>query len=89
MAATTRAEPKSVKGNRKTTGGGGGNARRTERETLDEAIELILANLITSLKDRPSGTISELLKLLSFRRELEGERPKEVIVRWVEPSSET
>ncbi len=63
---------------------------RTEQGVIEKAVDQILFNLSERLANpnNTSGNISEFLKLISFQRELEDSRPKEIIVRWVEPSSE-
>ena len=80
----TNAGSRPAGANRKT----GGDAE-VEQKSIEQIVEEILANLIRSLTEKTgSGTVSELLKLISFQRELEASRPKEIIVRWVEPSTE-
>jgi hypothetical protein len=68
----------------------GKDETKPEAGTIEQAVEEILSTLSQRLSDptSTSGTINDFLKLISFQRELEDSRPKEIIVRWVEPSNE-
>ena len=62
---------------------------KTEQGIIERAVDQILINLSERLADpnNKTGNINEFLKLVTFQRELEDSRPKEIIVRWVEPSN--
>ena len=52
---------------------------------IDKAL-LTMQNKLTSPELKP--TFTDFIKLLQMKKDLEGERPKDVTVRWVEECSE-
>jgi|YNPMSStandDraft_1061717.scaffolds.fasta_scaffold05838_4 hypothetical protein len=52
-----------------------------------QLIDEILARLEERLKKSDfKASVGDFIRLLELRKELEEERPREIVVRWVEPS---
>jgi len=74
----------------------GKGAEPTERadQPIDELIlstvNRILRNFTATMSETKNGklAIGDFIKLVTFQREMEDSRPKEVCVRWVEQSTE-
>ena len=85
MGSTTR------KGTSKKSGVVGakkGSAIRSRR-AIDKAalVNKMLQSFEEKLKkDELKGTLGDFIRLLQLEKELEDEQPKEIEVRWVEPS---
>ena len=50
--------------------------------TIDVAIKAMQASL--TAKGCEKGSLSDLIRLLQLRKELEGERPRRVSARWID-----
>jgi len=55
-------------------------------DAVDTAIQLIQAKLKTN--DGAKGSLTDLVRLLQLRKELEGDRPRQVTARWIEEKDE-
>jgi hypothetical protein len=51
-------------------------------ETIDAAIDAIKLSLKT--KGCEKGSLSDLVRLLQLRKELDAERPRHITVRWID-----
>ena len=69
----------------KATGKGSRDASGERAKKLDR----LLANVESKLDNGDfKASIGDFVRLLQLRKELEEERPREITVRWVEPSGE-
>jgi hypothetical protein len=55
-------------------------------DAVDTAIQLIQAKLLTP--DGAKGSLTDLVRLLQLRKELEGDRPRQINARWIEEEDE-
>jgi len=55
-------------------------------DSVDTAIRLIQEKLQTP--DGAKGSLTDLVRLLQLRKELEGDRPRQVTARWIEEENE-
>ena len=66
---------------------------KEEREKSDRAVVTAIDKALLAMQKKLSDpelkpTINDFIKLLQMKKDLEGERPKDVTVRWVEECSE-
>lgn len=76
---TNRSRPKSPKSSKQST-------RATQRLTDLQAVQQLLEGATTRLKGEQLS-VSEYVRLLQLRRDMESEQIREVRVTWVDPSS--
>jgi hypothetical protein len=55
-------------------------------DAVDKAIELMQAKLQTA--EGTKGSLADLVRLLQLRKELEGDRPRQVSAKWIEEEDE-
>ena len=55
-------------------------------DAIDTAIQLMQGQLKT--KEGAKGTLADLIRLLQLRKELEGDRPRQISARWIEEKDE-
>ena len=55
-------------------------------DTIDAAIQLMQTKLAGSGETK--GSLTDLVRLLQLRKELEGDRPRQVSARWIEEKDE-
>lgn len=85
MGSTTRKGTSKKSG---VVGAKGGTAIRSKR-AIDKAA--LVNKMIQSFEEKLEkkelkGTLGDFIRLLQLEKELEDEQPKEIEVRWVEPS---
>lgn len=71
------------------TGGARGRTAVRSGRVIDKAalVEKLLNSIERRLKkDELKATLGDFIRLLQLQKELEDEQPREVEVRWVEPS---
>ncbi len=52
-------------------------------------LDQLLQSVEAKLSDKEfKASVGDFVRLLQLRKEIEEERPREIVVRWVEPSSE-
>ncbi len=71
---------KRAKGSRGETGGG----RQGAAKALEQLLEKVERQLLDEKEVKAS--VADFIRLVQLQKEFEEERPREVIVRWVEPS---
>jgi hypothetical protein len=54
-------------------------------EEVRELLELVRSRLLA--QDDGKANVGDYIRLLQLYREMEGERPRQIEVRWIEPSS--
>ncbi len=60
---------------------------RGKKLTKADFVELLLQNMQHKLhSDDSRATIGDFIRLLQLQKEIEEEQPKEITVRWVEPT---
>ncbi len=79
------------KGTSRKRGARGANGRTASRSGRAINKAALVNKLLHSIeqrlaKDELKATLSDFIRLLQLQKELEDEQPKEIEVRWVEPS---
>jgi hypothetical protein len=59
-------------------------SKNDEQTSIAEVVEKAIQSFITN-PDKKAVTYTEFLRLVELQKELNTAKPKEIIIRWVEP----